>query len=597
MKFQSRELTTRQEVEGVIAQLNNDNIEYIGLDIETTGLDSFTDTITDIIIGHPNTGETWIFPGPLADMLLLIKHPFVLHNFKFDFKMLYRAGVILGRNRLYQDTMLLDHLLDENNAHGLDDLVQRYYKDNYKEVFWSSVKNYVDASREAQIQYACKDVYYTVQLERELSTALNIDSVPIRLIHFVHDFAWYLFQTEIKGIKIDLDYTQKMAVDLQMRIAELKEKMFKMAETEIGLVRLSDYEKELTKRKTDKGKAGVEFPEFNFDSGNQLKELLYNKLHLTRQFTKARKLTLDDAALNEIKDEHPIVPLLREYRGYQKVYTAFIIATIEKAVENRIYPSFNVNGTVTGRISSSNPNMQQLPTDGSIRGIYIPDNGHKLISTDYSQLEITLAAHFSQDTNLLKVVREGVSQHDITAEALGIPRHQAKTINFAIQYGAGVHKIMAILDVSEADATGVLTKYWETYKGLDTFIKQCHDKLIKDKVLTNPYGRSRHFSYVNFNNKWDVERAKRQAANAYIQGTGADITNRAFTRVARDLDKVKWGRALFPIHDEILVEAKEDYINQVSLMVKECMEAEGRMIGLSVPLNVSMSEPLERWSK
>lgn len=596
MKF--KELTDLVDIQNLINYHNNFS-EWVVLDIETTGLSPSTDIITDIILSGDDDHDAYLFSGQYATELRSLMAPIVAHNFKFDFNFLYQAGIDLRVNSgLEHDTMLLDHLLNENEEHSLDSIVQRRYKDDYKEQFWSGIKNFTDAPREAQIEYACKDVAYTYKLYQDLSSDLTSAGIPVALIEHIRSLALALYDTELKGVGIDLPYLQNMAEKVQDDIVRLKSQMRGEVDTLVTSIEMDQYLENLSERKTEKGKAGVKRPDFNFDSSKQLGVLLYDKLKLPEQLNKQRKRTVDDAALGKLEDStnNTFIHRLREYRGNQKVYTSFIEGTLEKMRGGRIHPSFNVNGTVTGRISSSNPNMQQLPTDGGVRGIYVPNFGHKFISSDYSQLEVTLAAHFSQDKNLLKIVHEGASQHDITAAGLGIDRQTAKTINFAMQYGAGLKKIQSILGCSDKAAQEALDKYWQTYEGLSVFIKNCHEAVDAGRPLVNPFGRQRHFPTV-FEDKWARERAKRQAANSLIQGTGADITNMAFHMVARDMAKLDWGRALFPIHDELLVESKDSVTGDVSLMLQDYMVGISIKINLSVPLSVSVSEPKPRWEK
>lgn len=263
-------------------------------------------------------------------------------------------------------------------------------------------------------------------------------------------------------------------------------------------------------------------------------------------------------------------------------------------VDGRIYPEFNVNGTKTGRISHSNPNLGQLPATGGIRGIYISDPGYVFISADYAQLEVVLAAHFSQDANLLKVVLEGASLHDITAEALGIPRPQAKTLNFALQFGAGPRRVSQVLDCSTQEATAAFERYWETYKGLRDFMQSCHDKVDRREAIVTPFGRERHFPPV-FDKHWKRARAHRQAANFMIQSTGGDLTSRAFYLTAEELRTRGWGYGWLTVHDEILIQARPGVAEQARALLVSYMELVGREINLTVPLKAQSSGAALRW--
>jgi DNA polymerase-1 len=291
--------------------------------------------------------------------------------------------------------------------------------------------------------------------------------------------------------------------------------------------------------------------------------------------------------------------MIQEYRGYQKTYTAFIEGTLERMRDGRIYPRFNVNGTVTGRISSSDPNMQQLPAKGEwakVRGIYIPDTGNRLITCDYGMLEVVIAAHFSQDPNLLKIIYEGASKHDITAQALGISRSLAKTLNFAMQYQCSPRKVRQIVGCSERESEHIWNKYWETYAGEKRIVDECKQKVDRGEAIVNPFGRRRRFP-ARFDSQWRREAAYRQAYSSLIQGTGADCTHWAFYSVGERLVQKRVGVGLFEVHDEIVIQSAINSCAEAADVLKSTMLEAGKVANLTVPLTVDCSEPLVRWEK
>lgn len=585
---------------------------YLVLDTETTSLDPFVAKVISFTASIPDGSLVFYIPGEFLSHLSHLQVPIVAHNFKYDFHVCYRNGVDLRKQGLLHDTMLLDHLINEEEGHGLDDLVKRHYNDPYKEIFWSKYDDISKASEEDLMQYACKDASYTARLYQ-----LLLPLAPHPLSSKIRDFALALYDSELRGILIDLPYLNEMGLKLSNEISLLENKFKESCLLEIGEIELELYEKELDKRKTTKGRASVCRPRFNLSSTAHLGGLLYDKLGLPEQKSKKGTRTVDDAALETLAKKETRIEGLRHYRGAYKVKTSFIDGTLEKMHGNRIHPSFNINGTVTGRISSSNPNMQQLPRDGGVRGIYVPDPGFVFLSYDYSQLEVTLAAHFSRDTNLLKIISEGASQHDITAAGLGISRDLAKTINFAMQYGAGVQKVQTVLGCTATEAQKAFDDYWKTYSGLHRFVQECHKKIEDGQPLVNPFGRARHLPskasndikwgnqgfFSKRDNKYVLWREiywngiLRQGPNSLIQGTGADCTDLSLTAIHSKLTKLGIGYAMFPIHDEVLIQVRKDAVAQAKEIMQTEMVSVGEKINLTVPLKVEGGEPMSRWEK
>lgn len=564
------------------------------IDLETTGLNPRTDKITMCALYDGE--EALLFPGEIVPVLKEFYGLWIAHNYKFDFAFMFHAGIDLLSRRV-RDTILLHHLLHEEAEHSLDSIVKDEFKDNYKEVFWSTYKTFSEASYKEQCEYAVRDVQYTWRLHRKLENDCFEADIPETLIEHVHKLAAALLLTEVEGVCVDYNYLLNLGEKLNSEIEHLKGKIRESASLQIEEVELDLWLNQLQKRRSLKGKENVSKPEFNLDSSRNLGTLLFEKLCLTKQINKKTKgLTTDDAALEALKNEHPVVPLLQEYRGKQKIFTSFIKGTLEKLENGRVYPSFNVNGTVTGRLSSSNPNMQQLPREGNVRGIYVPRKDHVLISCDYSQLEVVLAAHFSGDPILQGVITKGESMHDYTANAIGIKRQDAKTVNFLCIYGGTEYKLGHVLNIHPLKAKKILDKLWETYKGLKSAIDDCHSKVDKGIPIVNPFGRQRHFD-ITGKNRNEIDRMKRQAFNALIQGTGADMCNRSFYLIQSKLRELNIGRALFPVHDENVVEAHKDHVEQVKEIVKEAMLSQAKVIGMQIPLAVDCSEALERWTK
>lgn len=597
MKFER--YTTLEQVTALI-QHHNDNEPNVALDFETTGLDCFTDKITDIVMTGYTYDHVVCFGGEFLSELLKITVLTIWQNFNYDFKIAYHSHKVDLRSLKVRDTMLLDHLVDENNEHGLDAIVQRRYGDNYKSVFWDKYKTFQDASVEDQLEYMCKDGYYTLLLYKDLSLDLQDQRIEESFINYIHLLAIVLLDSELQGVKVDLAHVGELGVELKTDIDRTLIEMRELCEAPCAVIEAEMWEKELDKRSTIRGKANVPRPEFNFSSSKQVCKLLYDKLGLPPQFNKKTKArSKDDKALVKIQHLHPVISSMQRLSKYEKMYGTFIQGVLERIRGDVVYPSFHVNGTVTGRISASSPNLQQLPasdTWSKLRGVFIPPTGYKIICADYSQLEICIAAHYSEDPLLLKMVRNGESMHDYTAKATGLTRDQAKKMNFTVLYGGTEYKVSEDLGCSIEQAKEYLNLLLSTYKGLKRLIDDCHAKAEHGVPIQSLFGRIRHFpgKYDQF---WELKKAQRQSFNSLIQGTGADFTHHSFVEAAWAMQHRGWGRALFPVHDELVVQAKDTACKEVTSMLQSVMSGMGKKYGLLVPLTVEVSEPADRWMK
>lgn len=584
-------LKTEEEFRSVIEK-HNEESDYVVIDLETTGLDSFKDQIVDIQLSGFRDDEVYIAPGSMASVLTLLDATPVGHNLRFDITMLYRKGIDVSHWK-YHDTMLMGHLVNETrDSYSLESYVTELWGSDYKS-FWDKYDSYLEASEIERYEYGMADIIYTDKLYRFLLDSLKQESIPEMLFEHVHRLQYALLQTELQGIKIDLDYLAVKGIELKSQIEVLLPNMKSMVPNEVDFIELDLWEKELDKRKTDKGKAAVPRPVFSFDSTKQLQFLLYNLLHLPAQHNeKTKSISADDASLEKLKGTHPIIEPLQKYRGLQKVYSSYIEGTLERVKDGRIYPEFRVNGTVTGRISHSNPNLGQLPSEGGIRGIYRPSDDHVLFSADYAQLEVCLEANFTNDKNLIKIFTEGLSKHDITAEALGIARPLAKTLNFAMQYWCTPYKIAQLLHIPFKEANDVHIRYWNLYSGPKALKKKTDELINAGKPITTLFGRKRRFA-VGKRPEWSGD--YRQGYNFLIQGTGADLTSRAFYLISEWLQQEKLGRGLFTVHDELIVECNQKYFKEVENAMLNIMTNVGNEIGLKIPLKAESSGPCDRW--
>lgn len=498
--------------------------------------------------------------------------------------------------------MLVDHLVDENRSHSLDSHIQEISQSTYKKDFWDKYDNWNNAPDNDKYNYVMWDVIYTQLADSRILESARVQGISANLVMHVHKLAEALLETRLKGIRVDVSKLVELGTELTGQISSCQEKMLETSQPHREMLELNLWAEAIEKAYTPKGKKwrSIPKPVLNFSSSIQVGKLLYDYMLLPEQKnSKTRNRTVDDDALEKLGDAHPLLPELRNFRKYSKMQAAFIDGIRDKLEGNRIYPDFNINGTVTGRLSHSNPNMAQIPASdewAKIRNVFIPEEGYDLISADYGMLEVVIAAHYSQDENLLKIIKEGASKHDITAASLGVDRASAKILNFALQYQCGPNKVAKILGVSGKEGQYYFDKYWETYKGEKEVIDACKDMVNNGEPIVTLYGRHRRFP-KKFENPWEREAAYRSAYSALIQGSGADLTSEAFYLIAAWLKEKGLGSAWFTVHDEVIVQADRAATGLISKQLEHYMKDVGRARGLSIDLIVEVSEPSKFWTK
>lgn len=337
---------------------------------------------------------------------------------------------------------------------------------------------------------------------------------------------------------------------------------------------------------------------FNFGSNTQIQWLLYDalKLPITKK-TKAKKPATDYETIELLEKDHPKLKTYKDYIEIKTIYGTFVEGLLEKVRNERIYPSFNVNGTTTGRISHSAPNMGNMPKEGPYRSFFRPSPGHAIVGADYSQLEVVIEANLTGDKNLAKIILEGASKHDITNDEMKLKdRHLAKTLNFAMGYHCGVGKLKKLLGCSYKEAEYQWNKYWEVYKGCRDLKLQTDAQVVAGQPIQNLVGRLRHLS-ESFAQEWELAAAQRQAYNFLIQGPGADFTNEALYKSSEWLQRFKYGRALFSVHDEVVLDVKREYSTITSEYLVHTMEQIGSKYALKIPLSAKPYLLLDAWAK
>jgi DNA polymerase-1 len=488
----------------------------------------------------------------------------------------------------------MSHLIDENTPHDLGTRILQTFKDNYKEEFWSKYDNFEDASEEEQLEYAAKDGIYTYRLGIEDSKCINLG-----LYEHIRKLSLSLLDTELNGILVNEDLMKQTQVSMKRQIDEYLPKLREEFNEYCELWELKEWQTEIEERKSVKGKSRVQRPTFSFTSDSQLRELLYSKecglgLEVTSR-TKSKSPSTTYEAIEKLATSDSRLQTLLKYKELKTIYSIFVEGMLERVENGRIYPHFNVSGTTTGRISHSNPNMGNLPKDGVFRNFFIPSSGMVIIGADYTQLEVVIEANLTNDPNLLKIINKGVSKHDITAQGLGIDRNTAKTLNFALQYGAGVQKVAKIIGLPREASQEVFDRYWDLYSGVRSLKEMVRRQIEDFGKITNLAGRIRHFPETD--NHWEREKQYRQGYNFLIQGVAAEACNRAFYRFHNTCKENNIGRGLFTVHDEIVAEVKVEYAQKAMENLVTIMENSTSDFGFEYPLKALAYGPLLTWSK
>lgn len=565
----------------------------LALDTETTSKDAKVAELLKIVFSFD--GETSYSCD--AELLPLIPLTQVkrlrIQNFKYDYHVLYRHGVNLLEVPVI-DPMLLHHLVDENAEYNLEYLTRTYYEDTYKKVFWDKYKTYEEASPEDALEYECKDAIYHYKLVDLLLDKLTGKQV---LIQHVHRLANELLRTEIEGIRVDRPLMEATKENMGGQIDAYLPALRREFSVECQEWEFNKWDEEINKRIKPDARARVAKPDFNFGSTKQIQWLLYEKLKLpvlTRTKTKAPSTDYD--TICKLLEQCGRLVIYRDYIDIKTIYGTFVKGLLERVTDGKIYPEFNVNGTVTGRISHSNPNMGNMPKEGVYRNFFLPDIDHAIIGADYEQLEIVIEAHVTSDPNLAKIVSEGASKHDITAEGLKIDRATAKTVNFALGYHCGVNKLSKILKCSHKEAQYQYNKYWDLYFG-------CRDLKLKTDMLVdaglpvaNLFGRKRSFPTV-YPEPWMRDSAKRQAYNFMIQGPGGDFMNRSFYIAAKQFRERGYGRMLWTVHDEAVASVKREHVEEASALLVTTMQNVPKEYNLKYALKAKPYGPFLMWQK
>lgn len=539
--------------------------------------DVFPSTITD-----EGGIELEKIVGKLAPILADPKVKKIGHNIKFDFKILKKQGMEMGG--IYFDTMIASYILNPGTRqHGLDALTfsefgfEKISKDELlgkgkTKITFSEIK------KEILSLYSCEDADYTFRLAKKLEKELKAQGQVQLFFDIEMPLVRILADMELLGVKIDTEFLGKMEKKISKDIEILREKIWKTA-----------------------GK------EFNVSSTQQLKEILFVDLGISTAGISRTKTGISTAAdeLAKLHDRHEIIPMIMEYRELTKLESTYISALPKLITEptQRLHTSFNQAITSTGRLSSTEPNLQNIPIrtelGREIRKSFIAERGYQLLSLDYSQIELRLAAHMSADKVIVKAFAEGKDIHKSTAaeinqvaleEVTKDMRREAKATNFGILYGQGPHGLSQNADISYDRAREYIDNYFKVHVGIKKYIEESLDQAKEKGFAETIFGRKRYLPEINSSVIQIKKAAERMAINMPLQGAAADIIKMAMIKAAEELPEVDCKklkdlpvRMLLQVHDELLFEVREELADKWARAIKDIME---NIVKLKVPIEV-----------
>lgn len=502
----------------------------------------------------------------------------IAHNLKYDYKVLKQYDITV-KGAMF-DTMIAHYLLNPDGRHGMDYLSEVYL--NYKPVSIETIigkkgkkqGNFRDADLRTQTDYAAEDADITFQLYELFAPQLKKENLEELFYNIEMPLMEVLAKMELAGISLDEKWLAQESVDLENDLKQLETTIFELSGEE-----------------------------FNMNSPKQLGEILFEKLQLDPKAkkTKTGQYATSEDVLQKLSSKYEIIKHILEYRTYQKLKSTYVDALpsqIEKK-DNRVHTNFSQTTAATGRLASVNPNLQNIPIrtvrGQQIRGAFVSGEGKKIISADYSQIELRLIAEISGEDNMIKAFQDGEDIHASTAAKLfKIPleevsktqRSQAKTVNFGIIYGQGAFALAEQTGLSRTEAKQMIEAYFETYPKLKEYMAEQVSKARQLGYVETILGRKRHLKDINSNNFVVRGHAERNAVNAPVQGSAADVVKLAMIKIDRELEEQKLEtKMLLQVHDELVFESPVDEIDAASKLIKTEMES---ALKTQVPLLVEI---------
>ena len=557
----------------------------VAFDTETTDIDtrkakivglsfSYNETQSYYVpIGHFYLGVPEQISMEVAKRALekLNSFKLIVQNFKYDFDIIkYNFDLELS---LYADTMILAWMLDTSSKVGLDFLADKYF--DHKMIAFKDVvkkgENFSNVDVSKACEYAAEDALLTLKIYHKLISEFEAKECKHLVdiaFKYEFDFILVLAHMQENGIKVDTEFLKGLKEKNHTYIQGLVNRIYELAGGE-----------------------------FNINSPKQLGVILFETLGLPPSKKTKTGYSTNETVLQKLYDEHEIIPALLEYRESFKLQSTYIEPLLElglKDEESKIYTSFLQTGTATGRLSSKNPNLQNIPVKSEagreIREAFVASEGCVLVGIDYSQIELRLLAHFSEDEALVEAFNGGLDIHHQTAvkifgeEQAASKRNIAKSINFGLLYGMGSKKLGDTLGIPAKEAKVYIESYFEAFKSVKEYMKSIEDFAMENYYVETLIGRRRLFDFDSANG---MQKAAylREAVNTKFQGSAADLIKLSMIKIDKKYKNNPNLKMILQIHDELIFEVKENYVDEITKELKEIMET---IYPLNIPLNVSV---------
>ena len=561
------------------------NYKTVCFDTETTSTNALDAEIVGLSLSMKE-GEAFYIPMPTereeaTTRLALLREIFeneeiekVGQNIKYDITVLANYGIEV-KGKLF-DTMIAHYILQPELYHGMDYLAEIYL--DYDTIKIEELigekgknqKNMRDVAPEKVCDYACEDADVTLKLKNILEKEIKQEGVEELFYKIEMPLVPVLAYMERNGARIDTVALKETSTLFGKRLADIEEEIYSLA-----------------------GEP------FNIASPRQVGDILFGKLKIVDKpkKTKTGQYVTSEDVLAQLQNRHPIVKSILQYRGLKKLLSTYIDAlpSLVNPRSGKIHTSYNQTVTATGRLSSSNPNLQNIPIrdeDGKeVRKAFVPDDGYLFLSADYSQIELRIMAHLSGDKNMIDDFRSGYDIHAATAakiykkpieEVTKDERRKAKTANFGIIYGISVFGLAERMNVDRREAKELIDNYFETYKGVYEYIEKCKQEAKANGYVETIFHRKRYLPDINSHNAVVRGYAERNAVNAPIQGSAADIIKVAMINIYRRMKAENMSSTMIlQVHDELnfnIIPEERDAMQ--ALVIEEMQNA----FAMSVPL-------------